>query len=134
MARKRKPSRRPQVSLGPLDFRKEIAYIIARARNGESRAVLLGPLLFFSTSTRDAWMLDLEDHFAAELAREGVEQPVPLVETARGYQMNWPLGFKFEGDKFITIDKTGLVTTYHGLDIRGFRDLIRQGRKLEEES
>ena len=42
-------------------IRREIDYLVSRARAGEERLVTFGPLLFFSTSSGDAWMLDPAD-------------------------------------------------------------------------
>ena len=33
--------------------------------------VTIGPLVFFSTETGDAWMLELSNQLAARLARDG---------------------------------------------------------------
>lgn len=41
----------------------------------------LGPLLFFSTETGDAWVLDPADHLALCLARDGEPLPANIIET-----------------------------------------------------
>lgn len=61
-------------------IRREIDHIVSLARAGESHVVTLGPLLFFSTTSRDAWMLDRADGEAACLACDGVELPVVLAD------------------------------------------------------
>lgn len=42
----------------------EADYIVARAMAEDSRVVSLPPLVFFSTTTGDAWVLDAEDNLA----------------------------------------------------------------------
>ena len=49
---------------------REINYIQRRAAAYDARFVTVGPLVFFSTQTGDAWMLDPSDRLAARLARE----------------------------------------------------------------
>jgi len=64
--KKRKKSRDPRtqrqiVHRGQISITGEANYIIGRAKNNDARVVVLGPLVFFSTETGDAWMLDPED-------------------------------------------------------------------------
>jgi hypothetical protein len=47
----------------------EIDYIQRRAAERDERIVTVGQLVFFSTETGDAWLLDTLDHLAARLAR-----------------------------------------------------------------
>ena len=54
----------------------EINYIQRRAAQYDARFVTVGPLMFFSTQTGDAWMLDPSEHLAARLARDGEPEPI----------------------------------------------------------
>ena len=47
---------------------REVDYIVGRAAESDARVVTLGQLVFFSTQTGDAWLLDPEDHLALPLA------------------------------------------------------------------
>jgi len=62
------------------DFRlaKEIKYIQHQAAKHDGRFVTIGPLVFFSTETGDAWMLDPSCQLAARLARDGDPEPIDL--------------------------------------------------------
>lgn len=60
---------REQISIS-----REAEYIISRAKEYDSRVVSSGPLVFFSSETGDAWMIDPEDHFALCLAQGGKTQ------------------------------------------------------------
>ena len=53
------------------DIHSEISHITQLALAAESRIVTVGELVFFSTRTRDAWLLDAEDNYAICLCREG---------------------------------------------------------------
>ena len=67
-----------QVSLAqPNVVLREVDYIVERAARCDPRFVTLGQLLFFSTDTGDAWMLDPEDHLALCLAKAGSRVAVP---------------------------------------------------------
>jgi hypothetical protein len=57
---------REQVSI-----QSEVKYIVRRAAERDAWVVTLGPLVFFSTETGDAWMLDPADGLALCLARDG---------------------------------------------------------------
>ena len=59
---------------------REVDYIVARAAESDARVVTLGRLVFFSTQTGDAWLLDPEDHLALRLANDGGRLPVQIVE------------------------------------------------------
>ena len=65
------------------DFRlaKEIKYIQHQAAKHGGRFVTIGPLVFFSTETGDAWMLEPANQLAARLARDGDPEPVDFQET-----------------------------------------------------
>lgn len=52
-----------------MNIQGEASYVVGGAEQGEGRIVTLGPLLFFSTETGDAWVLDPADHLALRLAK-----------------------------------------------------------------
>ena len=64
----RREVRREQVSIAG-----EAEYIVARAMAEDARIISLRPLVFFSTPTGDAWMLDAEDGLAFAVRDLGVE-------------------------------------------------------------
>jgi hypothetical protein len=65
------PAPATDVRLVKPDIHREIRYITQRAQAADSRIVSLGKLVLFSTATRDAWLLDAEDSFAACVCRDG---------------------------------------------------------------
>jgi hypothetical protein len=83
---------------------KEVDYILQHARAGDSRVVGFGQLLFFSTGTRDAWMLDWEDELAICLMKDGVLQSCELGETDRKFAIKWQGRYHIQGDFFSYID------------------------------
>lgn len=119
-----------QQSRGKIDIHKEIAYIIGRAQEGDARVVKYGTLAFFSTQTRDAWMLDLEDDFALCLARDGVAQPVQIIDTPEQFGIDWDRKFQIENDLFITVDRSGKVTTIAGYPVANILNFLGQVKGL----
>ena len=61
-------------------------------------------LVFFSTWTRDAWMLDWEDELAICLMKDGEEQPFELGETESRFVIRWQGHYHIEGGLFAYID------------------------------
>src|SRR5262249_15718437 len=59
----------------------EVRHIQKCAARHDRRIVTLGQLIFFSTETGDAWLLDWEDGLAAPLARDGDPKPIHIGET-----------------------------------------------------
>ncbi len=115
MTKKQRERRgKPQAGMSTMDIKGEIAHIIARARAGDPRLVSLGPLVFFSTESGDAWMLDAEDDCAMCLALSGVPQPANIVETDQSDAVEWDRWFHIEGTKFTTVDSSGRIATIMG--------------------
>jgi hypothetical protein len=68
---------------------KEVASIQRRAAEHDGRFVTIGQLVFFSTETGDAWMLDPSDRLAARLARDGDPEPIEIQETETNFTIGW---------------------------------------------
>jgi hypothetical protein len=114
MATPRRPIRRgpgKRVVEGK-DFRlaDEIRYIQRCAARHDGRIVTLGQLIFFSTETGDAWLLDSEDGLAAPLARDGDPAPVHIEETDANFSIEWKGNYRIEGPAFIFVDSTARGT------------------------
>ena len=87
---------------------REVDYIVARAAESDARVVTLGQLVFFSTQTGDAWLLDPEDRLALCLAKDGSRLPVKIVETATRFGIEWNASYRFEDDAFIVTAGSGV--------------------------
>ena len=55
-------------------------------------------LVFFSTATGDAWLLDADDSLALCLAVEGKRQPVKIDETPEQFAIEWEGTFEIDGE------------------------------------
>lgn len=83
----------------------EIRYIQRRAAEYDGRFVTVGPVVFFSTETGDAWVLDPKDHLAARLARDGDPEDLYFEETDVDFVIGWKGSFEIEGNAFVYFDK-----------------------------
>ena len=98
-----------------LRLAQEIKYIQRRAAAYDARFVAVGPLVFFSTQTGDAWMLDPSDHLAARLARDGDPEPIDFQETDTDFAIGWKGNYHIEGHAFVYADReAGRIVTILG--------------------
>ncbi len=96
----------------------EADYIVARAMAEDARVVTLPPLVFFSTTTGDAWVLDAEDNLALQLAAARTRLPFAITETRERFAIEWPGTFRIEGDLMTVADKAGGLRTIIGYPTR----------------
>ncbi len=103
----------------------EAQYFIGRAKNHDSRVVKLGQLIFFSTETGDAWILDPEDELALCLARDGAAQKVKISETGKNPSIEWNCGYEIEGDFFVVTERFGRTKSIFGYPTAEIKRLSR---------
>ena len=92
----------------------EVNHIVRMAQAQEGRVVTLGPLVFFSMETGDAWMLDPEDRLALCLARDGEPLPAEIQETPETFAIGWNSQYRITGDHFIYGTPDGRETAIYG--------------------
>jgi len=92
----------------------EVSYIISRAQAEDSRVVSLGPLVFFSSATGDAWVLEPEGRLALCLARAGEPLQVEIQETPETFAIGWTSEYRIEGGHFIYWSSDGRETAVYG--------------------
>lgn len=115
--------RREQISI-----KGEVDYITRRAGDRDARVVTLGALVFFSTETGDAWMLDPQDGLALCLARDGAPQPIRITETEASFAIEWNSEYQIKGDLFIVTDKLGRTWTVIGYPTQEILKATRSSR------
>ena len=92
----------------------ETEYIIGKAQECDARVVILGRIVFFSTNTGDAWMLDPDDGLAQCLARDGAKQDYMILETESSFQIGWNAQYEIQDDAFTVTTADGRVRTIIG--------------------
>lgn len=87
-----------------LHLAEEVRSIQHRAAEHDGRIITIAALVFFSTDTGDAWMLEPTDQFAARLAVAGDPLPVHFEETDTSFAIGWQGHYLIDGQKFIYED------------------------------
>ena len=92
--------------------------------------ISIGPLVFFSTETGDAWILEPAGQLATKLAVDGDPLPTLIEETDAEFAIGWQGQYRIEGDAFIYEDNhTRRTTAIRGyplkLLLRVINDAIR---------
>ena len=109
----------PRRSQESLHLAKEVRSIQHRAAEHDGRIVSIGPLVFFSTDTGDAWLLEPADQLAAELAVGGDPLPVHIDETKTSFAIGWQGRYRFDGDTFIYEDnQSQRLTAIRGYPVK----------------
>ena len=79
----------------------------------------LGPLILFSTETRDAWiLLDPSDSRGHCLCRDGSCAPLTIVHRGDQLAIEWTGSYQIEGDAFTFVDLRSSVRTVLGYPTR----------------
>jgi hypothetical protein len=126
VAKKRQKRSTKQLLGKDVSFLRETECIARRAADRDARVVTLGPLLFFSTSSGDAWVLDPGDSLARCLARDGEALPAGITETAATFSVEWTSDYRLDGDVFVVVKRSGAVRAVMGYPVAEIRRAARQ--------
>jgi hypothetical protein len=124
-------TRKQQLSREQINIKREVEYIVRCAAERDARVVTLGPLVFFSTQTGDAWLLDPSDHLALCLARDGDPRPVNITESEGTFAIGWEMTYQISGDRFIVADQSGQSRTILGYPIREIAHAIQPSHEIK---
>jgi hypothetical protein len=69
--------------------------------------ITLGHLVFFSTESGDAWMLDPDEGLARCVARAGEPLPTGVRETSESFEIEWNETYRIDGDVIVFTDLSG---------------------------
>jgi hypothetical protein len=106
----------------------EADYIIGRAVAQDARVVSLVALVFFSTETGDAWVLDAEDNLALQLAAAGTRLPFAITETGERFAIEWVGTFRIEGDLMTFAERAGKLRAIMGYPTREIAAALARAR------
>ena len=79
----------------------EIAKLQQTAQRKEAKFWELGVFLFFSTTAGDAWLLEITETDAAQVARNGEAIELPIEENEQTIAINWSHTFKLQDKQFV---------------------------------
>ena len=94
--------------------------------NGETHVVVLGSLVFFSTETGDAWILDTEDNNALPLMHDMQEQDVTINEADGFFEIGWQGTYRIEGDLFVFIENSVRSRSIFGYPVKEILQIIQK--------
>ena len=94
------------------NIREEFEHIRACALSGDARIVALGALVFFSTETGDAWVIDREDDLAACLMKNEEARDVRLNETETNFSIGWTGKYLLQKQALACTEPSGHATIY----------------------
>lgn len=113
-----------------LHLAKEIRSIQRRAAEQDGRIVTIGPLVFFSTDTGDAWMLEPADQLAAKLAVAGDPLPMLFEESDTRFAIGWQGHYRFDGLTFIYEDtESRRLVAIQGYPVEGLMRAIDEVKR-----
>ncbi len=133
MGKRKKSSRTKKTQPKPINqnpkspsLSQEINTIIQLSHQREARLLSLGKLIFFSTQTGDAWILDPDEGRARCLSLDGEKQPVTINETSASAGIDWDSEYRIKGSLFTVLEYSGPVRTILGYPTRQIEEAIRQ--------
>jgi hypothetical protein len=106
------------------DIPSEVRYITELAERAEGRVVATAPLVFFSTETGDAWMLDIEDGYALPLVRGGTRLPARVLDAEARTTVEWTHDFAIEGETMLFADRKGRFRAVEGYPVREILEAV----------
>jgi hypothetical protein len=104
----------------------EVENILRHAMNCQAHIVALGSLVFFSTETGDAWLLDSEDNYALQLMFDMQELDSTINETDANFQIEWQGTYQIEGDLFLFTESSGQSRSIFGYHVKDILQTIQR--------
>ena len=117
-----------------MSFTEEARRIQSRALGGQASVVRLGQIIFFSSESGDAWMLDPEDGYAVCLAHDFEPRRIPIQETPAKLAIEWNADYTIEGEAFTVVGRDGSARTILGYPTTEIQRLAREVSATPRES
>lgn len=118
MSQKARLARGEHAAFDTSAIKRETDYIVQLALEEDARVVTLGPLILFSTGTRDAWILDPSGCLAHCLCYEGSRTPLGIADRGDQIAIEWTSSYRIDGEAFTFADSGGRVRTVLGYPTR----------------
>lgn len=114
--------------------RKVIQEAVEKAKEaamaGKQMVGALGVLVLFSTSTGDAWLLEVTENDAVQLTSQRNDIAVVIDENPDTTEIEWSHTFAIQGDKFIvTSYKEKNETEYDAYPVQELAEIIQNIKK-----
>lgn len=99
--------------------------IIQLSHKREAQLLTLGKLIFFSTKTGDAWILDPDEGQARCLSLDGEKLPFTVNESSADFGIDWDSEYRIKGRLFTVLEYSGPVRTILGYPTHHIEEAIR---------
>jgi hypothetical protein len=109
-----------------VNFTEEARRIQSKALSGQASVVRLDQIVFFSTESGDAWMLDPEDGYAVCLARDFEPRHIPIKETSAKLAIEWNADYEIEGEAFTIVERDGSARSIMGYPVVEIQRVVRE--------
>lgn len=128
-----------QGPIEPRDLLAEVETILSAARAGIGKAIVVGheaaslPLVLFSTTDGDAWLLDVDNSWAACLMSHFVDEPIKLRDSGDGLEVAWDGDFELRGPFFILsrVGEGAFEKVIAGFPLEELRPVIDRAQSFE---
>jgi hypothetical protein len=110
----------------PPSLSQEINTTVQFSHQREARLSTLGRLVFFSTQTGDAWILDPVKGLARCLSCDGEKQPITISDKLPGSDIEWNSEYRIKGSLFTVLEYSGSVRSILGYPTRQIEEAVRQ--------
>jgi len=108
----------------------EVVKIQQAAVEGRQEVRALGVFVLFASNTGDAWLLEISEMDAIQLATGQQKAEVNIVENPKTIEVDWSHTFAIKDDKFVvTAYKDKKVDTYSDYPAKEIRTTIKKIRK-----
>ncbi len=107
------PASRTQVQQARISLQQVISQIQEAAAQGEQKLLELGVFVLVSIPAGDAWLLEVTESDAMQVAAGGESLPVDLKESQETIEVNWSHTFAIQDNQFVlTAYKDKMVQTF----------------------
>jgi len=101
LAMQQEAGRTPTPAAAPPSLTREIVLLQEGAAAGKELFKTLGVFIFFTTRERDAWVFEVSEMDAVQVAAAGAAEAVDLEENPQTLEINWTHRFNIEGKKLV---------------------------------
>lgn len=113
-----------------LSLNDEVVKIQQAASEGRKEVRALGVFILFATETGDAWLLEISEMDAIQLAAGQQIIDVNVVENSQTIEVDWSHTFVIKDNKFVTTAYKGKkINTYSDYPAKEIKTAIKKIRK-----
>lgn len=106
-----------------INVSKKISEYIELGKNGYPKLERWGNFIFLSTSSGEAWLLQIKEHLALRLVDRSEALPINIVENRHEFGVEWTDQFIINGTVFMAT-RDGVVSSFYDYPIAQIQSLM----------